>query len=185
MIITSHALERYAERVSEKDKKEIPVFIAQNKDRIEEWIFKLYENSEYICSGKMKENNNAHYYINNDGWVIVVDNNKDKIITLYQIDLDVGSEFNKEYISKIKEKLKSEYSKIKIGEITLLDIHKKQDNSIKANIEEINILKKNIQYLEDSNKLLSQQKIEVSNNFEKDTREFYYQIERFIGNRIL
>jgi len=84
----------------------------------------------------------------------------------------------------VKEKLRSGHRKLQIGEIALLDIYKLKDDTIKENNTEISHLKKNIQYLEEANKLLAQEKTVASNVHDKDTREFYHQIERFIGSRI-
>ena len=185
MIITTHALERYCERIMDKDKKDIPVYVTQNKDKIEAWITKLYENSEYVCSGKIKDNNISHYHINNDGWVLVLDIGRDKIVTLYKIDLDVGSEFNKEYIGKIKERLKEGYGVVKATETALREANSERDNQIRENNYEISVLKKNTQLLEESNRLLTQEKIVGTKDFELKTQEFNHQIERFIGSRIL
>ena len=103
---------------------------------------------------------------------------------MYQIDLDVGTEFNKEYMRKVKEKLKSQYEEIKNDKSILTDRHKGKDDIIKENTTEIGILRKNIQYLEEANKLLTQDKIVASQSLELKTNEFYHQIERFIGSRI-
>jgi len=184
MNITNHAAERYAERVSEKDKADIPVYVVQNRERIEGWISKLYEHSDYVCSGKIRDNNYSNFNINKDGWVIVTDALRETIVTLYHIDLGVGTEFNKEFISRMKDRLTSDYDNLQALECKMIDRAKELDGLIAGNHEEIKRLKKHIQYLEEANKLLSQEKVVNTMEAETKTKAFHAQLEKFVGSKI-
>ena len=83
MEFTEHVLERYAERIQDKKgKTEIKSFVAQNRDRIKDNIQKLFDSSTFLCGQKMKDHNFAYFYVNKDGWVLIVDKDRKKIITL-------------------------------------------------------------------------------------------------------
>ena len=54
MEFTEHILERYAERIQEKTKKnEIKQFVAQNRDRIKSNIQKLFDSADFLCQTKI------------------------------------------------------------------------------------------------------------------------------------
>lgn len=106
MQITDHAQQRYAERIMDKDTKgDIAVYIANNKDKIHEDINKMVEYGTLIYSGKLERGQGATDVYVKDTWVILVDPNAKKVITLYAIDLGVGQEFNKEYVDLLLKKL--------------------------------------------------------------------------------
>ena len=98
---TEHVLERYVERTMDKSGNEIKQFLAQNEEQVKQQILKLYQYSEPFWYGKNKEHNYTYFRINKNGWLIVVDRNKTKLITLYKIDLGLGEDFNKQYISEM------------------------------------------------------------------------------------
>jgi len=114
MNISKHAEERYAERIMSYDEKiDRSIFITQHKEKIEKDLNKMREFGELIYSGKsLKESNsNIDIYLK-DTWVLIVDKDKDLLVTVYKIDLQVGEDFTKEYISKVLDKLseaKKEY----------------------------------------------------------------------------
>ena len=105
---TQHVLERYVERTMNKTGNEIKQFLVQNEEQVKEQILKLYQYSEPFWYGKNKDHNYTYFRINKNGWLIVVDRNKTKLITLYKIDLGLGEEFNKQYISEMKKLVEAE-----------------------------------------------------------------------------
>lgn len=102
---TNHILERFVERTMNKVGNEIKQYLAQNTDKVKEKLLLLYNSAELLWSGKVKEHNFTHFYINKDGWIIVVDKDGKKLITVYKADLELDSEFNKMYVERIKCKV--------------------------------------------------------------------------------
>ena len=181
---TNHILERYVERTMGKTGNEIKQFIAQNSDSIKEKLLKLYNSAEHLWSGKIKEHNFTHFYVNRDGWVIVVDKEGKKLITVYKVYLELGTEFNKMYIEKVKESVQSQA--MDIGDFTVFIEEKKEEN------------KNTINSLQQDNKVL-QSKIDFNNSqieaikssedvYAKELavkeKELQQKIEKFIGARI-
>lgn len=112
--ISNHAKERYAERVMNKEERlDMLTFIAQNKDKIENDIQKMIEfgtvvyEGESISFGDAGKLKNIRVMVNGT-WVIIIDIKRDKVITLYSVDLGLGKDFNKEYINKLLEVINTE-----------------------------------------------------------------------------
>lgn len=115
--ISEHVKVRYCERIMNKnDKGDAAVFLANNQQKVIDDITKLVEYGELIYQGRSIVEYNkqpVRIYLNGT-WVIVVDDKKNNVVTLYSIDLGVGKEFNENYINKLLDKLneaKEEYSK--------------------------------------------------------------------------
>lgn len=107
--ISQHAKERYAERIMERETKiDITSYILQNEQKIKEDIFKMIEYGFLLYSGKSTSDYNKQIVdvFLNGTWVIIIDPQKNNVITLYSIDLGVGHEFNQQYISQLLAKLK-------------------------------------------------------------------------------
>lgn len=107
--ISSHAEQRYAERIMEKDTcYNINKFINENKEKIKTDINKMISHGECIFVGKQSQKDGKGNVINvylKDCWVVLVDNSNETCVTLYKIDLGLDDEFNKTYVSKMMEKL--------------------------------------------------------------------------------
>ena len=152
--LSQHSKERYSERIMDKDtKSDIAVFIAQHEQKIKEDIYKMIEYGTLLFSGKpnYEYNKQPVDIFLNGTWVIIVDIAKCNVITLYSIDLGVGSEFNQEYINKLMNKLnaaKDEYDTVNIGIQTQKETY---SSIIKENNEQINELKTMIKNLEKQN----------------------------------
>ena len=152
--LSQHSKERYSERIMDKDtKSDIAVFIAQHEQKIKEDIFKMIQYGTLLFSGKpnYEYNKQPVDIFLNGTWVIIVDIAKCNVITLYSIDLGVGSEFNQEYINKLMNKLnaaKDEYDTVNIGIQTQKETY---SSIIKENNEQINELKTMIKNLEKQN----------------------------------
>lgn len=185
--ISTHAKERYSFRIMDKDtKSDIAVFIAQHEQKIKEDIFKMIEYGTLLFTGKpnYEYNKQPVDIFLNGTWVIIVDIAKCNVITLYSIDLGVGSEFNQEYINKLMNKLnaaKEEYETVNIGIQTQKETY---SSIIKENNDQINELKTMIKNLEKQN----QGYLDVIENLdidrimaEKDIRDI---IATMIGKKV-
>jgi len=108
--ISQHAKERYAERIMDKDNKiDMNIFITNNETKIKTDISKMIEFGQLLFSGKPVDlyNRQPVYIFLNGTWVIIVDIKKLNVVTLYSIDLGLGSDFNNQYICKLMDKLYS------------------------------------------------------------------------------
>ena len=113
--VSQHAKERYAERLRDKyDLTDIVNFAAAQESRIINDINTMIQYATLIYEGKpINERGNGVVQIFlKDTWVILADAEKQNVITLYSIDLGLGSEFNKEYIGKMIDKIDEEKEKI-------------------------------------------------------------------------
>lgn len=95
--ISNHALQRYAERIMEKEGIDVNRFVTLNEEKIKTDINKMIEYGDLIFSGKQFQKdckgNVIDVYIK-DTWVILVDGKAKTVITIYKIDLGLGDEFN-------------------------------------------------------------------------------------------
>lgn len=102
---TKHARERYAERIMGRDNtRDINAYVAENSDKIDKDIAKLILYGEEIFTGKPSFNNPKQHnctYVLNDFWVIVIDTQDDKVVTLYRIDLGAGEDIDKVFRDKL------------------------------------------------------------------------------------
>ena len=107
LVITNHAAMRYAERIADRESLiDINTYVAKNKDKIENDLNTMMEHSQFVYNGKVgnKDNTVVNVYLSGT-WVLLVDPMKNKLITLYKVDFNVGEDFNKQFISKILERL--------------------------------------------------------------------------------
>lgn len=184
MTFTNHVLERYVERTMGKTGNELKQFLAQNSDQIKEKILKMYEYSELFWYGKIKDHDFTYFTINRDGWVMVIDKNKTTLVTIYQVDLGLGVDFNKQYVAELKAYVNDELANIeelKVQyEITIkdnneaIDNFKEKNKMLQAEMEHNN---NEIKFLEDQKKL----DMDVISLREK---QLHKKIEKFIGSKI-
>lgn len=129
--ISQHAKERYAERIMDKDNKaDVNVFILQNEGKIKNDIRKMIEFGTLLFSGKPTTDvfgrQPVQFYLNGT-WVVIVDDKKKNVVTLYSIDLGLGQEFNDQYIQKLMEKLtiaKEKHEAVKTRITEEVDVYK-------------------------------------------------------------
>ena len=181
---TEHVLERYVERTMNKTGNEIKQFLAQNEEQVKQQILKLYQYSEPFWYGKNKEHNYTYFRINKNGWLIVIDRNKTKLITLYKIDLGLGENFNKQYISEMIqfvekanieiENAKSKYNDEVIENNNVIDELKQQNKLLQSQIDNNQAT---IKILE-SQKDVALQDITIKEQLLK------CKIEKFVGSKI-
>lgn len=181
---TQHVLERYVERTMDKTSSEIKQFLAQNEDKVKEQILKLYQYSEPFWYGKNKDHGYTYFRINKNGWLIVIDRNKNKLITLYKIDLGLGEDFNKQYITAMTETVKDktqeiencreDYQNTVSNNNNVIEELKSQNDimqaQIKANNDTIEMLGKNAD--------IKLQKINIKE------QELKAKIEKFVGAKM-
>lgn len=105
-IITDHAKERYAERIADREGNcDIKQYVARNDEKITKDINKMMERADFIAQGKFGKGYSPVKVYICGLWVFLVDIEEPRIITLYNIDLGVGEELNKEYMKRSREKI--------------------------------------------------------------------------------
>lgn len=116
--ISTHARQRYAERIMGKDDKgDINRFINTNEEKIKTDIHKLIYYGQLIYSGRQSQKDGKGKVLDvylKDCWVILVDNSNNTVVTLYKIDLGLDEDFNKAYISKMMERLNKDKEGLEI-----------------------------------------------------------------------
>lgn len=185
--ISAHAKQRYAERIMGKDDTvEINRFITLNEDKIKTDINKMIEYGELIYRGKSAakngKNNMLDVYLK-DCWVVLVDKSAGVVVTLYKIDLELGDDFNKTYISKMLEKLN--VSKAKLEEVKLqvyneTNMYSEMLHDAETQIKEYRSMIKNLEGLCDGYKDI------IDNNIVKETqasREVAEVVNQMIGKK--
>ena len=185
--ISAHAKQRYAERIMGKeDTVEINRFITLNEDKIKTDINKMIEYGELIYRGKSAAKNSKgnmlDVYLQNC-WVVLVDKSSEIVVTLYKIDLELGDEFNKTYMSKMLEKLN--VSKAKLEEVKLqvyneTNMYSEMLHDAETQIKEYRGMIKNLEGLCDGYKDI------IDNNIVKETqasREVAEVVNSLIGKK--
>ena len=181
---TNHILERYVERTMNKSENEAKQFLAQNSEQIKEKILKLYEYSEPFWCGKIKDHDFTYFTINRDGWVIVIDKNKTKLVTIYQVDLGLSKEFNKQYINEIKEYVEKEFTEIELVKKDY-NIHVAENNAkINALKEENKVIQAELEQNNNRIKLLEMEKDVELKAIALKEKDLHRKIEKFIGSKI-
>lgn len=101
MTISKHAKERYAERVMDRDNPtDVAVFIRDHEDKIQQDIEKMIEYGTLLYEGRSFKDPNRNVAVTlNGSWVVIWDTTEFTIITLYCVDLGVGDEVNKSFIT--------------------------------------------------------------------------------------
>lgn len=181
---TQHVLERYVERTMNKTGNEVKQFLAQNEEQVRQQILKLFQSSEPFWYGKNKNHNYTYFRINKNGWLIVIDKNKTKLITLYKIDLGLGEDFNKQYIAEMKKLVKMKNEDIENEKI---ELDKKIEENAKT-IEELksqnSLLQSQIKINNETIEILEKTKDNELNKISFKEEELKEKIEKFVGAKI-
>ena len=187
MEISKHAETRYAERIMNKaEKADVTVFVQNHREKIKNDIEKMVEFGFLLYSGRSvsEYNKNVVDVYLRDTWVVIVDKEKQLVVTLYSIDLGVGKEFNDEYITLMRNKLdkaKAEYESQK------MIIVKKQvecKNIMEQNRQVIADYRKIIKALEEQNQMYDDLIDSMQTNMqvaEKDVRDI---VAVFVGRKV-
>lgn len=184
MTFTNHILERYVERTMGKTGNELKQFLAQNSDQIKEKILKLYEYSELFWYGKIKDHDFTYFTINRDGWVMVIDKNKTTLVTIYQVDLGLGVEFNKQYISELKNYVSNELENIEELRNSYEKTIKDNNETIEELKEKNKLLQSELEHNNNEIKFLEQQKTLNLESISIKEKQLHKKIEKFIGAKI-
>ena len=153
MVITKHAMSRYAERIAGRDELiDINIYIAQNEDKIVEDINKMCEHSELIYTGKVgnRDNNPVNVYLSGT-WILLTDLTETKVITLYKVEFNVGEDFNKQFIQKILDKLAEDKKVLEEKRAEINTEKSAYEQIIKDNEDMINEYRGTIKMLERNN----------------------------------
>lgn len=153
--ISRHAMERYANRIMDKDNKsDVNVFISNHAQKINEDITKMIEYGDLLYEGRSikKEWQNAIVQIiMRDNWIVILDKNKQNVVTLFSLDLGVGEEMNQLYRTKLLEKLQAAKDKFQEA-CKQIDIQEQTYKGlIQDNIDTITEYKKIVKSLEEQN----------------------------------
>lgn len=184
MTFTNHILERYVERTMGKTGNELKQFLAQNSDQIKEKILKLYEYSELFWYGKIKDHDFTYFTINRDGWVMVIDKNKTTLVTIYQVDLGLGVEFNKQYISELKNYVSNELESIEELRNSYEKTVKDNNETIEELKEKNKLLQSELEHNNNEIKFLEQEKTLNLESISIREKQLHKKIEKFIGAKI-
>lgn len=126
--ITKHAKERYAERIMGKTDLDVVRFALVNDEKITEDINKMIEYGECLYVDKDRKS----VYIKGC-WIIICDDVKQNVVTLYKVDLGLGDEFNKQYLNLIIEKLNTSKEELEKTKLDLEELNENYQNIISEN----------------------------------------------------
>lgn len=152
--ISAHAKQRYAERILGKDDTiEVQRFIAENEDKIRTDINKMIEYGEKTFTGKQSQKDGKGKVLDvyiKDLWIVLVDSQDQVVVTLYKIDLGLGDDFNKEYVSKYMEKIhdaQTNFSSVQLEVLEESNMYREMIDSVEAQIKEYKGFIKNLEEL--------------------------------------
>lgn len=186
LIISTHAKERYAERImSREDKCTVQMFIGDHEDKIKQDITKMIEYGEVLYSGKsMKDRNKNCTVYRCDLWILIVDSDTSVVITLFKVDLGVGDKFNNTYVKNVLTKIESkkeEFNKYKEKENkTINDARLEMDD----NKDKIEDLRRQIKRLEETNLFLLEVIKESNAKIDDKDREVRELVQLLTANKI-
>lgn len=109
MNITNHTKLRYVQRViGIADERESRQYLAQNEDSVLEGAKEMFEQSTYVWTGCIGGNKVSHFHLYDD-MVLVVDEPKNAVVTMFRCDFGFPPTINKQTIKS----LMSEISKLR------------------------------------------------------------------------
>lgn len=181
---TNHILERFVERTMNKVGNEAKQYLAQNNKFVKEKLLLLYNSADLLWSGKIKDHNFTHFYINKDGWIIVVDKEGKKLITVYKADLELDSEFNKLYVERIKDKVNDVNNKLLNAE-TEMTTQKEENAKIIEQLQQENLdLKEKIEYNNSKINSLKQQDDLALKEYNILEKDLHHKIEKYVNAKV-
>ena len=103
--VSQHAAERFVERAwGYKNQTDKTKFANLRSTEIREFLNKLCTYGECIFRGRIKQYNETMVY-KKDNWVVLVDPNRNNVVTCYPMEFDVGEDYNIEYVNRMSKKL--------------------------------------------------------------------------------
>lgn len=181
---TNHILERFVERTMNKTGNEMKQYLVQNEQFVKEKLLMLYNSANLLWSGKIKEHNFTHFFINKDGWIIVVDKEGKKLITVYKADLELGSDFNKMYVERIIETVNEINRKLLSAEEEM-NQNREINKTIIEELQQENIdLKEKIEYNTAKINSLKQEDDLAMKEYSILEKDLHHKIEKFVNAKV-
>ena len=157
--VSQHAAERYVERAWQ----------------IKEFLNKLCTYGEIIYDGALKKYKRQLVY-KKDNWVIIVDPQRNTIITCYPLQFGAGEDFDIEYVNRMSKKLEEAVENKKKIEEEVDGFKNNYEEKIKNNEDKINEYKKIINTIENENNGLKK----IVQNCNADIRAAQSEIENIV-----
>ncbi len=181
MNISNHAKERYIERIKGiRSKAEIKQYLAQNEDRVEEHILKLYEYSELIFTGQVGGDKTTRDFHLNGDVCLVVGNNC--INTIYLINFAFPEKTRQVVIADLKEEIFRLQDEIEV-ETENTNVKKLEfDEKIRLVEQEIKTLKESIEIKLDEIKIYETEKNLLSKKLKQYHTCLQNYAEQLFGN---
>lgn len=186
MNLTKHSKERFIERtMGYKEEQEIAQYLTLNEKIVTERMMKLFESSEKIYRGKMKDYESADTYLNKNGWVFIVDYKKDCIVTVYQVDLKVDDEeLNRIFCQKMINKINTIKQAAEEASFKSLESVENNKYEIKLIEEQIKTYNAMIENLNKRKKILMDENQLLQREVTLKEAELKQTVEDFISKRV-
>lgn len=187
LIITEHAKERYAERIMNKDSKtDIATYIAKHEEDIKVGIEKMIEYGELLYTGASLSQYNkevVNVYLR-DTWVVIVDVKRNKVVTLYTIDLGLGKEFNDLYIKRLLEQLEVAKSAYAECEQDIAASKSQHEDMIEENEDVIADCRRTAKSLEKQNEIYREMIQSLDTNLKLKENDVRNVVARLVGRKV-
>lgn len=154
--VSEHAYERFAERImGYTNQIDIRKYVTQNKQLISERINKTINYGDLYYEGSLRGYSCNKIFVK-DNWVIIVDPNKNLVVTLYKVDFGLevdedGIDFNKLFLEKNKSKLSKAKEDLELFKNNTQRSIEQYEKFMSENDDEIKILNKRINSLKSQN----------------------------------
>ena len=182
LTVTNHALYRYATKIKDNNIVNVSQIVPEEKDRYTEDMQKMFEHSRFIYQGKFADNKESRFYLASD-MILVLDNQEDKLVTIYRIDYGFEPEVNKmirEQLLADLDKAKQEVDKSKSAIAESLNsaqyslkVLKAEKADLEASLEAVN---SSIETTEDYINTLSSNLDNSNSHYNKVARQLCYSI---------
>ena len=164
------------------DKTSIAVFIAEHQNKINEDVNKMIEFGDEIYTGKTNDKDFATVLVK-DTWILLLDKEKNNVITLYKIDFGVGDDFNKEYISKMRDKLSQAIEKMEEEKSHITENIEEYRQIIENNKNSITEYNRLIKSLNEQNKMYQDIINSTNTNVEVAEKEVREIVRSLVGKK--
>ena len=146
--ITNHCKHRYVERIKNiSGYNEIRQYAVQNDEIISEHINKLFEYSTFLYKGSIEKSKPINNFHINSHIVLVLDQNKECIITIYKVDFGFPERTNKLVIKDLINEVEDISFNIKYDTEQLDAFREQEEVKLEAIELEINQLQDKIKNL--------------------------------------
>lgn len=186
MVISTHAKERYAERIMGHDEKaDRAVFIASHEEKICGDIEKMISYGSLIYSGPSTKTPGRTVEIYLNGlWVVIYDPGNDTVVTLYEVDLGVGEDMNRQYVAEVVKRIdeaRAEYEETCASTKEMADA---MQSIIDDSDAQINEFRKKIKALEEVKRSYSESKSALINALSLKADDLVENVKLLTGRKI-